>query len=73
MTIRGYCSPYQFLVSQVNTHCEEESYNIKFCVNIYSITKTVNHHSTYSDLFAGSHLLSTQKIASECYVTVPFC
>jgi len=31
------------------------------------VTKTVNHHSTYPDLFAGSHLLTAQKPASECY------
>jgi len=36
------------------------------------VTKTVNHHSTCSDLFAGSYLLSAQKFASECYVTARF-
>jgi len=35
MTIRGYCSPYQFVVPQVKNHCEEELYNIEFCANMY--------------------------------------
>jgi len=35
MTIRGYCSPYQFLVSQVKNHYEDEQYNVKFCANMY--------------------------------------
>jgi len=36
------------------------------------VTKTVNQHSTYPDLFAGSHLLTAQKSASECYVIERF-
>jgi len=32
-----------------------------------SMTKTARHHSTYSDLFAGSYLLTVQKFASEYY------
>ena len=35
MTIRGHCSPQQFLVSQVKNHCEEEMHNIRFCANLY--------------------------------------
>jgi len=33
------------------------------------LTKTVNHHGTYPNLFAGSHLFTAQKPASERYVT----
>jgi len=36
------------------------------------VTKTVNHHSTYPDLFAGSHLFTLQKPASECYIIERF-
>jgi len=37
------------------------STSAQICVN-----KTVTHHSTYPDLFAGSHLLTVQILASEC-------
>jgi len=34
--------------------------------------KTVKHHRTYPDLFAGSHLPTAQKTASECYIMERF-
>jgi len=52
--------------SKTLLHCGEELYNIEFCTNWG--TKTVNRHSTYPGLFAGSHLLSVQKPLSKCYV-----
>jgi len=36
------------------------------------VAKTINHHSMYHGLFAGSYLLTTQKPASECYVIEQF-
>ena len=36
------------------------------------VTKTVHHNSKYPVLFAGNHLLTGQKHASECYVIERF-
>jgi len=36
------------------------------------VTRTVNHHSMYPDLFAGIHLHTTQKPAGKCYIIEQF-
>jgi len=43
---------------------------IEFCTNL--VRKTVNHHSTCPDLLVGSHMLTTQKLVSQCYIIQRF-
>jgi len=62
------CDSLQTVI-KTSLHCDEEpSLN---STQTWA-TKTVNHYSMYSDSFPGSHLLTVQKPASECYVIEQF-